>query len=389
MLGNAAPRELRVQRLRTVLLVALMLQIGNRPARADSLAQLFDSVLRFEGVLEQSPRFRQKLEAIILSFQMSAVRTADFVATATTPGFAYTFDPEKGSFTRAEIARGPVYVEPADTIPGGGFGVGLAYQYSNFTELNGASLEHALDQLREVRGTDYLDVRTRTFTFRSQLLSLSGTYGITDRWNVNLLLPIFVTTLKLNGTSALLVPGAGAFVNTFVENDTKPGVGDILLRTKYRLPDRYGFQLAAEFTLRLPSGNPDNFQGLGDVTLTPLLVVQRTFGPHVVQANLGIEVDAGSVSQTRARYALGATFRLLHPLTFQVHVVGNSGFTSDHFTEGGVSGVVPRTDIVDAVTGFEYAFTEQLFAYVGAIVPLNDDGLRAAVVPTAWLGARF
>jgi hypothetical protein len=370
-------------------LVTLTLYACELPARADSLAHLFDQVLQFEGVLEQSPRFRRQLEAIIVSFQQTAVRTADFVATATTPGFAYTFDPEKGAFTRAEVARGPIYVEPAETIPRGAFGVGVAYQYSNFTELNGESLEDALDQLQAVRGTDFLDIRTRTVTFRSQLLSLSGTYGISDRWNVNLLLPIFVTTLKLSGTSALLVPGAGSFVNQFSENDTKPGVGDILLRTKYRLPDWLGFQLASEFTLRLPSGNPDNFQGLGDVTLTPLLVVQRAFGPHVVQANLGVEVDAGSVSQSRARYAIGATFRVLQQVTFQAHVVGNSGFTSDHFTEGDVSGVIPRTDVVDAVTGFEYAFTERVFAYVGAIVPLTNDGLRAAVVPTGWVGARF
>jgi hypothetical protein len=370
-------------------LVILLVHRCTPVVHARSLAQLFDRVLRFEGALEQSPRFRRQLDAIIVSFRQNAARTADFVATATAPGFAYSYDPETGVFVRTDIARSPVYVEPADTIQRGGFSVGFAYQYSNFTELDGQSLEDALDELREVRGTDFLDIRTRKLAFRSQLFSFSATYGITDRWNVNLLLPVFLTTLQLNGTSVLLVPGARPFRNDFVERDTKLGVGDMLLRTKYRWPDQLGLQLAAEFILRVPSGNEDNFQGIGDVTLTPLFIVQKVFGPHVVQANLGVEVDAGNISRSRARYAIGATLRILRQLDFQAHVVGSSGFTDDQFTEDDVRGVVARTDIVDAVAGFEFAFTQHVFGFVGAIVPLTNDGLRADVVPTGWIGARF
>lgn len=372
------------------ILVTLLFLAGARQTRAHSLKNLFDQTLQFEGQLERSPQFRRGLESVIVSFQLNAVRTADFVATATTPGFAYSYDPETGVFKRTETARGPVYVEPADTVGRGGFDVSFAYQYANFTELNGQSLEDAFDeQLQQVRGTDFLDVRTRKFDFYSQVFALSGTYGLTDRWDVNLLVPVFLTTLKLNGTSALLVPGADPFFNNFVENDTKLGVGDLLLRTKYRLDDRLGLRLATELTLRVPSGNTDNFQGLGDVTVTPLFIVQRAFGPHVAQVNLGVELNAGAVSQSRIRYAIGATFRVLSRLSFLAHIIGNSGFVNDHFNEGDVSGVVSRTDIVDASAGFEFSITQKIVAYVGALVPLTNDGLRAEAVPTGWIGARF
>jgi hypothetical protein len=372
------------------ILVPLLLLAGAPRTHAHSLENLFDQVLQFEGELERSPRFRRGLESVIVTFQLNAVRTADFVATATTPGFAYSYDPETGVFKRTETARGPVYVEPADTVGRGGFDVSFAYQYAKFTELDGQSLENAFDsELHQVRGTDVLDIQTRKFDFQAQVFALSGTYGLTDHWDVNLLIPVFSTTLKLNGTSVLLVPGANPFSNTFVENDTKLGVGDLLLRTKYRLADRLGLQLATELTLRVPSGNADNFQGLGDVTLTPLFIAQRAFGPHVAQANLGVELNAGAVGQSRVRYAIGATFRLLTHVSFLAHLIGNSGFVDDHFEEGDVRGVVPRTDIVDASAGFEISITQKIVAYVGTLVPLTDDGLRPDVVPTGWIGARF
>ena len=91
----------------------------------------------------------------------------------------------------------------------------------------------------------------------------------------------------------------------------------------------------------------------------------------------------------RARYAVGATVEILRSLDFLVNVVGNSGFTDTHFTTGDVSGVVGRTDIVDAVSGVEIALGGSLVAQLGAIVPLTHDGLRATVVPVAWLGGRF
>ncbi len=192
------------------ILISLVIIGSTSHASAHSLKNLFDQVLQFEGQLDRSPRFRRGLESVIASFQLNAVRTADFVATATTPGFAYRYDPETGVFKRTETARGPVYVEPADTVGRNQFDVSFAYQYANFTELDGESLEDAFDsELTAVRGTDKLDIRTRKFSFYSQVFALSGTYGLTDRWDVNVLIPVFLTTLKLNGTSALLVPGAG------------------------------------------------------------------------------------------------------------------------------------------------------------------------------------
>jgi hypothetical protein len=388
--SNRRQLERRARRRSCSLLVCLLLHAGAAASHAASLASQFDSVIRFQGRLAPFPGYRRALESVVVGFQLNAVRTADYVATATTPGFGYMWDPETGSFRRTDVSRGSAFIEPAATIGAHAWYLSFAYLYSNFTQLDGKPLEESLDQLRNVRGPDQLAIQTRAFDFTSQVLAFSATYGITNRWDVNLLVPVFITTLRLDGTSALLVPGAAPFTNTFNTHDqTRSGIGDILLRTKYRLQDQLGIQMAAGFTLRVPSGDPDNFQGLGDVILTPAFIAQRAVGPSLLQANLGVEVNAGDVSQSRARYAVGATIEILHSLDFLVNVIGNSGFTDTHFTTGDVSGVVGRTDIVDAVSGVEIALGGTLVAQLGAIVPLTHDGLRATVVPVAWLGGRF
>ncbi|HEV7735456.1 MAG TPA: hypothetical protein VGR62_25000 [Candidatus Binatia bacterium] len=369
-------------------LAACLLVAAPRDAWARaSLTSLFDQVLEFGGELDNSPQFRSQLERLIFNLERNAVRTADFVATAASPGFAYEYDLESGVFRRTDAARGPVYVEPVNTVGEGKIDVRFAYLYSDFSELDGESLDDALD-FRARRGADILDVRS-SLGLRTQVFSMSGTYGITSRWDVNLLVPVLLTALHLNGAGTLKISGADDVPNAFFADASRLGVGDILVRTKYRLPSRWGFDFASALTLRVPSGNPDNFQGLGAVTLTPLFVVQRAIGPHSVEANLGVEADATNVGQSRARYAIGACIRLYGPVTLLAHVIGNSGFEDDHFSEDGVSGVVGRTDIVDAVTGVEVAITDAVVAHVGVIVPLTDDGLRADVVPAAGLGVRF
>ncbi len=377
--------------IRSVAVVVIVLAVQGAPDRvaARSLADRLDEVLEFEGELEQSPEFRDQLLAVVMGIQRSAARSADFIATATAPGFTYHFNPETGAFERGRSSRGPVYVEPPQTVGKGGIDLGMSYLYADFTELDGESLEDALDELEDVRGTDVLDIETDNFDIRSHVFSFSGTYGLTDRWDVNLLLPLFVTTLELSGESALLVPGAPPFRNPFDEDDTKVGPGDLLLRTKYRLADRAGVELASAFTLRLPTGDEDNFQGLGDVILTPLVAAMRTFGPHDVHANFGIEVDASDVDRSRARYAIGVSLQLLEPLAFLVDVVGSSGFTDDDFEEGSVQGSVPRSDIVDLFAGTKVRVSEHLVAHLGAFVPITNDGLRADVVPAGGIEASF
>jgi hypothetical protein len=358
-------------------------------AQAKSLSSSFDEILRFEGQLEQSPAFRRRLEVVLAGIQGNAVRSADIVATATAPGFVYRYQPDFGVAERVETSQGPVYVETPETVGAGNLDVGVAYQYNDFTKLDGDSLEAALNSLRSVRGPDTLDISTQDFDLTSHILSFSGTYGLTAAWDVNVLMPIFFTSLRLQGDSALLIPGAAPFLNHFDESQEKVGPGDLLLRTKYRVPDIHGFQLAPLFTLRLPTGHEDDFQGLGDVTMTPTVAVGRRFGRVDIHLNVGVEANASSVDRSRVRYALGTAVQVVDWLSVLVDAIGSSGFHDDSFESEGVTGSIPRTDIVDAVAGIKVLVRERLLVHLGAIVPLTIDGLRPDVVPTGGFEYRF
>ena len=51
---------------------------------------------------------------------------------------------------------------------------------------------------------------------------------------------------------------------------------------------------------------------------------------------------------------------------------------------------VPRTDIIDLSTGFKFSLIPgRAVGYLGVIYPLNDDGLRAKVIPAATIEGTF
>src|SRR5262249_56689003 len=85
------------------------------------------------------------------------------------------------------------------------------------------------------------------------------TYGVTERWDVGLVVPGVATTLRVTGQSQVRVEKETIPLNRFDIDDSKLGVGDIILRTKYVFEPGGGMTIAPTFALRMPSGNQDNF----------------------------------------------------------------------------------------------------------------------------------
>src|SRR5262245_34621001 len=59
----------------------------------------------------------------------SAVRGADFPATATSPSFTYEFDPVLDTFKRSSTSLGPEFMERSETIGKGRFQVDVLYLF--------------------------------------------------------------------------------------------------------------------------------------------------------------------------------------------------------------------------------------------------------------------
>jgi len=260
----------------------------------------------------------------------------------------------------------------------------------------------------------------KRFTLQSHVFSLFATYGITDRWDVNILLPFVFTHFKARAQAVLnnesgtdthafdLATGATVLTRSVSKNPV--GIGDLMLRTKYHLVDNNGFHLAAGATLRLATGDEKDFQGLGDNILTPFLALSQEYGRFHFHATGGIDLNWDASDRNRARYAAGVAFALLDQLVLNVGVIGSSCLKTDRLSVkvpqfvnvSGTSEATPTTlpvtrtfsnkirpDIVDLNAGFKANIYGSLVGYASVFLPLNNDGMRADVIPAAGMEVSF
>ena len=143
--------------------------------------------------------------------------------------------------------------------------------------------------------------------------------------------------------------------------------------------------------LSLPTGNADDFQGTGATHVLPSVIASRIFANRVeLFANAAIELDAGDVSRSAMRWALGGTISLAESLAAPIVFLGR-----DELGAPTAPIAVPfffqieRSDTVDASVGLRWSFTETGLLSLNALVPLNRAGLRADVIPTVDVEWRY
>jgi hypothetical protein len=381
------------------------------------------------------------LATLGLLVKQLAPTAADFPAISTVPGFTYRYNPALQVFERSSDSLGPVFVERPQTLGRGKFDLGFSYLYVDFDELDGKKLNRLSFRGLEHNDccapgnvpspgvptfeTDTADLFFRKFQLSSHVVSFFATYGVTDRWDVNFLLPVVFTDLKIRA-QAVLNDESHTDTHFFdfdertkIESrsidDDKTGFGDLLLRTKYQLLDRDPFSFALGLTLRVPTGDEDDFQGIGDTTLQPFFTIAAEFGRINVHTSSGIEINFDDSDRSRVRYAGGVTLQLIKQLALFVDVIGSSNLTTDRISvtvpqfvnAPGRSDDLPSnvpgdkipdsrtfsrrfsTDIVDLSVGLKANVYGSVVGYAGVFVPLNDDGLRADVIPAFGLEVSF
>jgi hypothetical protein len=198
-------------------LVWTVLLFGLTNAQAKSLKKQFDGLFGPHGITISrvevlnaqgrptihaahfSDASQLTLGALVGTLAPSA---ADFPAVSTVPGFTFRFNPEAQAFERSSTSFGPVYVERPQTVGRGKFDLGASFLYVDFNSLDGESLDGLkLLTLRhdgyrpdlppdQVFRNDFVALSFPKFSFRSFVTSFSATYGITDRWDVNIFLPV-------------------------------------------------------------------------------------------------------------------------------------------------------------------------------------------------------
>jgi hypothetical protein len=399
----------------------LVLLALSAPVEARSLSGKLHQFIDTNGF----PTFGDFIEVVTPIVERVAIRGIDFPVTATAPAFTYEFNYDTGVPERSSTSLGPTFVERPSTAGRGRFTLGAWYLHADLTQFDG---EDFADQIvtagkrtDPASGTTVAGAFVATrFSLVTDAVAFSGTYGLTDRWDVNALVPLVSTSLDLDGNAAYLLQDRSGTVSARVQarfHASALGVGDVLLRTKYRLHEGKIADLAAGLALRLPTGNAGDFHGAGDTTLTPMLIAARTLGRHELHANVGVELNADDLERTRARYALGITLQPMDRLAFLCDLLGSSSFVDDRFRIPAPAGkvfhsgpdtqlfgndalvqsvgrtsvvaFVPRSDVLDLSVGVKVSVFRTVVAFASAVVPVTSDGLRAEVIPAAGVEASF
>jgi len=282
-----------------------------------------------------------------------ATQLSSFPLASSSGGFVYQFDPALGVLTRATESFGPIYAERADTIGKGRFNLGLNYSHFTFDEINGLSLPDGDVRLvftHEDVNHDHSnetpffegDVITAALSIKikTDIAALVFDYGILDNLDVGFAIPIVSVDLDAQvdasidrlatGTTA---PGIHRFQNgqsteTFRQSDSASGLGDVVLRAKYRFLSSPKAGLAIALDARLPTGDEEDLLGTGVTQLKAFLVGSAHFGTFSPHINAGytwaIESSDDPQISDEINYTAGFDWALGPRFTLAVDAIGRT-----------------------------------------------------------------
>jgi hypothetical protein len=365
-----------------------------------------------------------RLVNIALTSQLAAVPLPSPAS-----GFTYRFDPGTGTFVRSTSSYGPILTERGETIGRGRLAFGFSQQYFSFDRLDGVSLAavpavFTHDDFQAGGGRS--DVVFTENTIRANVKQYNGalTYGVTDRLDLSLAVPIISTSLSLLSNARIFRVGTG--VNTrvhffrsdegidgrgdthqFFAEGSASGVGDIVLRAKATLLKERNGALAVGVDARLPTGDEQNLLGAGAAGLRAFSAFSTSlarFAPHVNiayqwngKSKLAGDVRTGQKEDLPDQFlwAIGTDFGINNRLSVVVDLLGRRVIDSPQlftyeFIATGPAGTAALPDIRferasywvnNGAVGFKANVAPRLLVNFNLRFQINGGGLSDRISP--------
>ena len=251
-------------------------------------------------------------------------------------GFTYTFDPAVGTFSRASRSFGPAFAERALTVGRGRFNAGMNFQHLSYDSFEDRNLDNGSIRfylrhaecctaggptgpptfgiINTPNGTRFdpffegdLIQTALSLKAKTDTVVFFGNYGLTDRLDIGVAVPVVrveldatmvATILRLaTGTAPIHTFEAGnlaASERTFTASGSATGLGDIVLRSKYRIVGDASAALAGAVDVRLPTGDKDNLLGAG-AQAKVFLIMSRDNGRWGQHVNVGYNFANGEL----------------------------------------------------------------------------------------------
>jgi Putative MetA-pathway of phenol degradation len=354
---------------------------------------------------------------------------ASFPLGSSSGGFVFEGDPALGDFRPASKSFGPTFAERALTSGKGNFNFGVTFQAASFDSFEGKPLDDGSIKFF-IRHTDCCGTmgdgpdpffeadlvrEDLTLKLKTNTTALLLNYGLSDRWDIGAAVPIVHVSIDASALATIdrvatasipslhHFPGPDPDHETITASGDATGLGDIVVRTKYRLVKAQGGGLAAGLDLRLPSGDDKNLLGIGTTQAKLSLIASGETGPLALHGNLGYAFagtsDVVGDIPKEFDYTFGADF-VAGRATIAFDVIGHTLYSTARFADASVqypvegAPSVTRTAFessagnltqVLGAAGVKVLIAPHLLLTGNVLFPMTDNGLKAKAIPVVGL----
>jgi hypothetical protein len=307
-------------------------------AERDAFVEFLPGIININELNDAAlSRFREETFPII---RLAGNQLSSFPLAAASGGFTWTFDTASGAAMRTSNSFGPIFGERPLTIGRNRLNVGANFQRVTFDHL----------EERSLRGGDIVSYLSVPFFFdyfyfenaldlklTTETLNVFATYGVTDRMDVGVAIPINRVDVEAKLTARFGLASSGLdeeFVPVdFSESGTASGVGDVVIRAKFNIFTGETWGVAESVDVRLPTGDELNLLGIAGPQVKLTFIAASALGQLSPHANLAYTISGASPSATdpntyvfepreEINYAAGADLALSPRATVAADVVG-------------------------------------------------------------------
>jgi hypothetical protein len=408
------------------------------------LAELLPNLLGSKIILAQTgheAHFQPggaALETPVLFNQALAAELSTFPLGSSSGGFTFEIDPSAGTIRQKSTSFGPIFAERALTIGKNKFSFGFNYQHSSYDDFEGKSLtggeikfyvqhvDSTGDGLLNPFFEGDLIETALDLKVESDTLSIFVNYGVAEEVDISAAIPVQRVSMDAANNATILrfstgdVPpnirvhlfdGPNPNNATFTDSGDASGIGDIILRGKWRFLPQEGGGLAAAMDLRLPTGDEKNLLGVGATQFKPYLIGSWTMGSFAPHFNFGYtfsgESEVANISD-EINYTVGFDLSAGPRATFAFDVIGRSLIdsgvlveTTKTFAFRTFSGQTTSTtvqefelqdgslNLVLGTAGVKLNIARTMLISASILFPMNDSGLRDKITPVFGIDYAF
>ncbi len=340
-----------------VSLLAIFANAGLASAQGVPLSELLVNLIQSDVRLEPPPPgfvsheahflpgFDQQLAPYLFN-QQFVQQLATFPIGSPAGGFAYSFNTASGTFERSSNSFGPSFADRALTNGRQKLTFGVNFQRSKYTNFEGNKLDTGdvkfyLDH-QDVPGDNFFEGDVVQVALRlnvtSNTTTLFANYGLTDALDMAVVVPIVSVKMDAAADASILrlatgqattnihAFAGGASSRTFTSSGSATGIGDILIRGKYRFLASPGGGLAANVDLRLPTGDETELLGTGAASATFTLIGSTSQGRVAPHFNVSYKATGESavVFANEFGYKVGTELVASPTVTLSADLIGRS-----------------------------------------------------------------